>query len=796
MTTELIVAEKPKVAQKIAEAIGQKVNVRKHGRVSYYEVERDDDTVYVAPAVGHVYTLAEKKKTSAYPAFDIEWVASYKVSKESDYTKAYVDVLDMLAKKADVFTSACDYDIEGSLIGANVYRFGPANGKEARRMKFSALTASDLREAFEHRSELDYNNAYAGEARHILDWYYGINLSRALMSALRSNNRYRVMSIGRVQGPALEMLTSLEREIAVFVPTPYWEITAQINGVEFGHAKGRFLQEEEAKTALERTGKNGTVKNLEKKEQIIGTLPPFDLTSLQVEAYRTFKFTPARTLDIAQTLYEDSLISYPRTSSQKLPPGLPLPGIIKKLGEQPAYADLARQLLDHQWIRPAEGKKEDPAHPAIHPTGQREQMNEQQAKLYDLIVRRFLACFAPPTRKERTKVDVDSQGEMYGATGSRTVEKGWTEFYGPYYTAEDKELPAFSVGQSVTLEKKKNTKKETKPPGRYSEASIVSELEKKKLGTKATRAEIIETLYKRNYAEGKSIRVTDLGLKVCAVLEKYVPEIMDENLTRQIEEEMEKVQEGTMDKQALIDEGREILVRILERWKKNEQKIGVELLGALKSTEDKERNVGPCKLCGGTLRIIRMKMGRQFIGCSGYPNCRNAYPLPTGGWVATSDKPCPTCGLPSIMVRFRGGKRPFLMCIDPKCPSKDSWKKKDNTTTPSAAATTMATPATAAASGSPAPAASSGSTTAVPALQATPVPAPAAAVVGVASGSGTIPASSVASSIAPGIAPRVASTPSIPAGTPPAPASLTIGKGTPATTAPKKPRTRSTKKKV
>ncbi len=186
-------------------------------------------------------------------------------------------------------------------------------------MKFSALVKEDLLEAYRDRGELDYNNAFAGEARHVLDWYYGINLSRALMASLKAANRFKVMSIGRVQGPALNILAILEKEIKAFVPTPYWEVDAIIKGVEFLHHMGRFLEEEEAKNALDNTEKNGTIESVEKKEQIVYQNPPFDLTSLQVEAYRVLGFAPARTMEISKTLYEASLISYPRTSSQKLP---------------------------------------------------------------------------------------------------------------------------------------------------------------------------------------------------------------------------------------------------------------------------------------------------------------------------------------------------------------------------------------------------------------------------------------------------------------------------------------------
>ena len=671
---ELIVAEKPRVAEKIANAVGEKVVRKSYEGVSYFETTVDGREIVVAPAVGHVYTLVEKERSRGYPVFDIEWVPSYQASKEAAYTKAYVELLQKLAKKADTFVSACDYDIEGSTIAYNVFRFATTI-REGRRMKFSALTKEDLLGAYMERTDFDYNNAYAGETRHIVDWYYGINLSRALMGALHAAHKYKVMSIGRVQGPALSLVSSLERDIRAFVPTPYWELTAMIKDVEFMHRTSRFLSESEADISLEKTTGSGEVTLVESKEQEIQANPNFDLTSLQVEAYRLFGFSPSRTLELAQDLYEMSAITYPRTSSQQIPPTIKVQPILSALSKNPDYSPLVKKITEKKWLTPVQGKKEDPAHPAIHPTGQGGAMpGAQEKKLYDLIVRRFLASFAPPAKRQRNRVEAVSGGEAYAASGSRLTEKGWTEFYGEYYTSEDVELPKFERGETVELKDKKKTKKETKPPKRYTQASIISELEKRHLGTKATRSVIVDTLFKRGYAGGaKSIEVSDFGLKVSEVLQKYAPEIMDENLTRKMEDEMELIQEGKLEKDAVLSESREILTQILDKWKKNEQKIGADLVDAMKLTQERENLLGECDKCHNQLRIIRMRDKRQFVGCSGYPACRNAYPLPPGSFVTPAHKPCTACGKPTINVKK--AKIRYSMCIDPNCPSKAKWKK-------------------------------------------------------------------------------------------------------------------------
>jgi len=224
-------------------------------------------------------------------------------------------------------------------------------------MKFSALTTDDLVNAYENRGPLDLSNAQAGEARHMLDWFYGINLSRALMGAIRSKGIYKIMSIGRVQGPALHILCQKERQIDAFISSPYWQIFTNAKQVRFSHIRDRFLKKEEAESSLKRTGTSGKVSKVEKKPFEQAPNPPFDLTSLQVEAYKCFGFAPTMTLALAQTLYEASLISYPRTSSQKLPAKLNLGKIITALSKNPAYALSAGSLISEKRFVPLRERK-------------------------------------------------------------------------------------------------------------------------------------------------------------------------------------------------------------------------------------------------------------------------------------------------------------------------------------------------------------------------------------------------------------------------------------------------------
>src|SRR3989344_1879869 len=202
--TVLIITEKPQAAQKIASALGSPIKRSEDG-VPYYELTRNGKIITVASAVGHLFNLTYSEGQRGWPLFELEWQPSY-VRKESAFTKKYYDTLAGLAKTAETLIVATDYDVEGEVIGWNVVRF-ICRKTTAKRMKFSTLTAPELEQAYESvQPELNWGNAYAGETRHYLDWLYGINLSRALMAAIKTTGSFRILSIGRVQGPTLKII--------------------------------------------------------------------------------------------------------------------------------------------------------------------------------------------------------------------------------------------------------------------------------------------------------------------------------------------------------------------------------------------------------------------------------------------------------------------------------------------------------------------------------------------------------------------------------------------------------------
>lgn len=680
MSYTLIISEKPTAAKKIAESLSTG-EVKKLGKkdAPYYKITRNGKDIIVVPAVGHLFVLDEKdsKAKWRYPVFSVKWRPTFE-KKENAWSKKYFTNITSLAKKADEFISACDYDIEGSVIAYNIMRF-ICNVEDGKRMKFSTLTTPDLVDAYENATpHLDHPRIEAGLTRHYMDWYFGINLSRALTLSVEHVGGFWTLSTGRVQGPTLKILDDRQKEIKSFKPTPFWQL--ELHGMLDGkkiiayHEKDKFWKKDEAEKSFTNSkGKDGIVKNVEKKEHRQYPPFPFDLTSLQRESYNRFGYSPKQTLDMAQGLYEHALISYPRTSSQKLPAKIGYKQILEKMSGQRGYTELCDKLLQKKVLKPNEGKKVDAAHPAIYPTGNKpKNINRYQLKVYDMIVKRFLAVFAEPAIREQVRVEIDVGNEIFLAHGIRTIEANWIDFYKPYAVFKEEILPDVSRGDAVKVKDINILDKKTEPPNRYSQASILKEMENLNLGTKATRAHILQTLYDRSYIREKSIHVTDLGEAVVSALSKYSPEIISPDLTKKFESEMALVESGKKKREEILKNVEDEIVKILTNFKEHEKHIGNEILEAIKRYEKEIHTVGKCG-CGGELRIIHSRRtGKRFVGCTNYPKCTNSFPLPQHGYIEVISRKCPKCGLNIIQVKTKG-KRPWRFCI--KCGFENKIKK-------------------------------------------------------------------------------------------------------------------------
>jgi len=691
---ELIITEKPQAALKIANALGKTIQ-KDLNKVPYYELNRNGKDIVVGCAVGHLFTLKQNSGAKQIPSFDISWTPNY-LARKKDFTKRYYDTILKLIKNASSLTIATDYDTEGEVIGMNIMKY-LCNQQDASRMKFSTLTKDELENSYENKSpHINWGQAIAGETRHYLDWFYGINLSRALMEAIKTTGKFRIMSIGRVQGPALNMIVEKEKEIRAFKPETYWQVFITIDdgirGLELKHNKDIFASEGDsgAKKELEKfnnlKGKKAKAET-KKTEQKLSPPFPFNLTNLQTEAYKFYGITPSRTLQIAQSLYLAGLISYPRTSSQKLPASIGYNKILDQLAEE----FKAKKLITRK--TPIEGEKSDPAHPSIYPTGNKQILSGEDKKIYELIVRRFLSLFCDDAIIDSKNVTAEINGLKFSVKGQTIRKKSWLEIY-PSKLKEDK-IP--DINGDVKILDLRKEQKETQPPHRYSPASIVSELEKRNLGTKSTRANILETLYDRNYIEGQSIKATPFGISLIESLEKYSPIIIDEKLTHEFEDNMEEIEKiypneenkktGVNKKllekeQDIINKSKEIIISITKDFKKNEKKIGEELIDAsikFREQQKRENTLIKCPKCNkGDLAINYSKKNRRFfVACNAYPDCRNTYSLPPNGIIKKIEpaKICEECGYPMVM-RLSKGKRPWIFCWNPQCKINLEWVEK------------------------------------------------------------------------------------------------------------------------
>jgi DNA topoisomerase-1 len=664
----LVVCEKPDAARRIAQALGSAKETKVAG-LSVFDVDFQNRHYKVCSAVGHLYGLVDRTKSrSVYPVLDLEWAPVEGKSR-------VINVISKLSKDAGGFVHACDYDQEGEVIGHSVLQYA-CNGayERSKRAKFSTLTDDEIRESFSSLQRPGAGLAEAGRSRHLLDFIYGVNLSRALAQSFKAGNRgYRNLSIGRVQGPTLAFAADREQEIRLFVPDPYWVVTADFEKegqtIHARYEKPKMDALAEAQAVVDAcTGKAGTVSSIVMKKIPLRPPAPFNTGDLQREAFRLFRVSPGYTLAIAEKLYLRALISYPRTSSQKLPASINYRKILSGLARSSLYGS-ASALLAKGRLVPHEGPMTDPAHPAIYPTGVLGRLSGLEFKLYDLIVKRFLATFGDVGVTERTDVAIDVGGHRFVAEGSVMTYDGWTAFYRPYARIEQTELPQLAAGDVLQNKQVVMEEKFTQAPPRYSQSSLLAKMEQEKIGTKATRADIISTLFKRNYLEQKrgGIEVTDLGFAVVESMRKHVPDIVSTELTRSMEEQLEKVEQGAKESVAVIEYAVDRLVQSLEAFRNGAQEIGLEIGAASKP----DNVLGVCPVCkSGSLRMIRSKKTRKrFVGCSNYSNgCKASAPLPQKGIIKVA-KAC-KCGWPIVKVIFARRAKPWQICVNAQCPYK------------------------------------------------------------------------------------------------------------------------------
>ena len=606
------------------------------------------------------------------------WAPIEKLPAEKEIIRA----LKNLAKKADSVVIGTDFDREGELIGSDALAMVRDVAPEVpvSRARYSAFTKAEIDHAFANLVELDQNLADAGESRQYIDLIWGAALTRYLTMA-KFGGFGNVRSAGRVQTPTLALVVERERERLAFKPEDFWVIGGEARPAGAGddeafkisHANGRFTDREAAETAFSHVegATTGTVTEVVKKSRTQRPPAPFNTTSLQAAAAAE-GISPARTMRIAESLYMDGLISYPRVDNTVYPRSLDLRATVKAIAEVPQYAPACRELLAREKLTATRGKTETTDHPPIYPTAPADpaKLEPAQWKLYNLIARRFLATLSDAAVIEGTKISVDVAGEPFQASGDVLKVPGFRAVY-PFGLKRDEQLPALEQGDAVDVREMQLEAKQTEPPARYSQGRLVQEMEKRGLGTKSTRASIIERLYQVKYFKGQPsgpIEPSQLGMAIIDALHTYAPRITTPDMTSELEEDMTHVAEGRDTQEQVVQHSRALLAGMLDALIEHKDDLGEAISDAVTA----DARVGACPKCGKDLVMkTSAKTRGSFIGCMGWPDCDVTYPVPSGVRVSPLEGEaavCPECGAPRIKCQpFR--QKAYEVCVNPKCPT-------------------------------------------------------------------------------------------------------------------------------
>jgi DNA topoisomerase-1 len=702
----LIVTEKNNSAKKIAEALSRGSNASdKTFKVPFYTwTDENGDEQMTVGLKGHVLGPAFPEGYSNWQKTDLHDLIDAELIKEPT-DKNVVKAIKKLAKEADELVIATDFDREGELIGLEALeemldanpelgsREGTADGTlRIQRARYSALTKEEIERAFDNLDELSYPLANAGAARQDIDLLWGATLTRAVSIASRRFGS-NFLSVGRVQSPTLGLIVEREMERRAHVAKPFWELFAKFQhpdgSFEAHHTVDKFWEKAEADTALAGTSNPGTVKSVTARKNTRKPPTPYNTTAFSTDASSRLGITPASAMRIAEDLYMDGFISYPRTDNTVYPSSLPVRELVSSLTRIKEFS-AASGLLDGE-LKPTRGKKETTDHPPIYPTQAVHPgaLEGPRKRVYELVVRRFLATFSPPMITESTRADIEAGDQTYFVRGSVVVDPGYAAIY-TYARSADEEIPRLEEGQALQLDGEPwIVDKETQPPGRISQAKLIEMMEERGLGTKATRADIIQKLFDRGYVYSNPPIPTETGIALYEAFKNYVPAMATPEMTAQLEAEMDRIAAGEMSKGRVVGESRELLHKTWTEIDGSRE----ELAKVIWKGMDEDRILGPCKVCeeaGRTkedgspnmLRIIRAKKsGKRFVGCSGWTlddpdSCDQTFPLPQRGDVFRLEERCSICDrTPRLKVQpFRG--RPWNLCLNDDCESMQEMKKR------------------------------------------------------------------------------------------------------------------------
>ena len=703
----LIVTEKNNSAKKIAEILsGGEAKADSVYKVPFYTWSDADGEQMTIGLKGHVMNPAFPDGYSNWQQTDLHELIDADLTKEPT-DKNVVRAIRKVAKDADEIVIATDYDREGELIGlealeqiveANpaVTEGGIAAQPRVKRARYSALTKDEIQRAFGDLDDLAYDLAYAGAARQDIDLIWGATLTRAVSLATRRFGS-NFLSVGRVQSPTLALIVERELERRAHVAKPYWEVLARFQhpdgAFEAHHATDRFWEKREADAALAQTKSPGVVKEVTARRSQRKPPTPFNTTAFTTEASNRLGLTPKRAMQLAEDLYMDGFISYPRTDNTVYPRSLPTRELVASLVRIPEF-EAAASLLDKGDLVPTRGRKETTDHPPIYPTQAVHPgaLDGPKQRVYELVARRFLATFGSPMGIESTRADIEAGSESYFVRGSVVTDPGFAAIY-TYARSRDEEIPKLEQGQELALDGDPwLVDKETQPPARISQGKLVEMMEELGLGTKATRADIIQKLYDRGYVFGNPPEPSETGIAMYKAFHEYVPRMATPEMTAELERDMDQIAAGKTSRDEVLRISREMLHSTTSDLQERREDLAKQIWAGM----DEDKFLGPCKVCEeagrkhedgspNRLRIIELKGGKRMYGCEGWDrdnpespdSCQVSGPLPGRGYdLWRLDERCSICGeMPRLTVKgFRG--RPWKLCLNDDCPSMVEMRQK------------------------------------------------------------------------------------------------------------------------
>lgn len=641
-----------------------------------------------------------------------------------DNKKNVVSELRAAASKADTVYLAPDPDREGEAIAWHVAELIRDKAKDIKRIQFNEITAKAVKEALAHPRELNGHLFDAQQARRVLDRLVGYKISPLLWKSIK-----RGISAGRVQSVALRLIVEREEAREVFKPEEYWLFKALLAAAvpppfkaelaKVGGKKAVVSNAAQAKDIEDAmAGKPFVVESVEEKERERAPQPPFITSTLQQAANQRLSYTAKRTMNIAQRLYEGvelgdrgltALITYMRTDSTRIADEA------RDAAKAFIEGSFGKEYLPKRArVYKAKGGAQD-AHEAIRPVDVtitpdevKTHLPPEQYNLYRLIWSRFVASQMAGARFHDTTASIACAHTQWKAKGERLLFPGFLAAMPRGKDEADAELPPLTAGQTLTLEKLDKEQKFTQPPARFSEASLVRELEELGIGRPSTYAAIISTLQDREYVSLKERHFvpTDLGRVVCTQLVEHFGKLMDVGFTAQMEENLDKVAEGQEQWVELLRRfsedfnptlaaasknmkslkggmpanlpcpecGKDLLIKFGKagaflacsgypecRYTSNFERTEDGTVEAVAQEKPQYEKVGDCPQCGKDLVIKKSRTGSSFIACTGYPDCKYAAPLSTG-------VPCPRCGKGSLVEKSTKRGKIFYSCDQyPQC---------------------------------------------------------------------------------------------------------------------------------